>query len=379
MRQRLASRLTLRVIAIVAFATTLTGASYTPVWFFDDNRDVHVHGKALCLGLDIGAPYGIPKVEWLEIRGRSHVLSNPQIAASWGTTVPLGWTIEWFLKCSDRSAPYSGKFTVNKQWVGSSYDQVRNICSPGLIAFGPCTDPRIGGCVTLLLDGALTPWMNQPPLTTFEDVLVRLQAVYGPNDTGPNDIVQCVHALLSTFERQVPLPATAPPIPALDPVLPRDIPTLAPVRQAPPVPNTPGSSTAPAPAPTSSPRSTPDDPPSPPTSEPPASQPDPTSTPNDPPSTEPSEPPPPAPSISLQQGGAARYGYWYDITLNNFGANQSVSVTCRDSVDPGGFRTFNISTDGNGYAHTTRQCYSGDHPDHWVTANDQYESNRVSW
>jgi hypothetical protein len=55
-----------------------------------------------------------------------------------------------------------------------------------------------------------------------------------------------------------------------------------------------------------------------------------------------------------------------------------VSVSCRDSVDPGGFYTFTMTTNGSGYAFTQNQCYSGDHPDHWVIAGG-VASNHVQW
>jgi len=92
----------------------------------------------------------------------------------------------------------------------------------------------------------------------------------------------------------------------------------------------------------------------------------------------PPPPPPPAASISLAQGPAAPAGYRYAIRLNHFPANANITVTCHDSVDPGGFYTFTMHTDGSGSAFTQSQCYSGDHPDHWVRANG-IESNHVSW
>ena len=89
-------------------------------------------------------------------------------------------------------------------------------------------------------------------------------------------------------------------------------------------------------------------------------------------------PPPPARSVTLARGPAAPFGYRYAITLNNFPPNSGVSVSCRDSVDPGGFYTFTMTTNGAGGAFTQNQCYSGDHPDHWVVAGG-VESNHVQW
>ncbi len=84
------------------------------------------------------------------------------------------------------------------------------------------------------------------------------------------------------------------------------------------------------------------------------------------------------PSLSLAQGPVAPKGYRYAITLDHFAASSTVSITCYDSVSPGGFYTFSLSTDGSGHASTASYCYSGDGPDHWVTAGG-VESNHVSW
>ena len=83
-------------------------------------------------------------------------------------------------------------------------------------------------------------------------------------------------------------------------------------------------------------------------------------------------------SVSLSQGPAAPSGYRYSISLHGFAANSAVSVLCFDSATPGGFYPFTLSTDGGGNASTADQCYSGDGPDHWITAGG-IESNHVSW
>jgi hypothetical protein len=44
-------------------------------------------------------------------------------------------------------------------------------------------------------------------------------------------------------------------------------------------------------------------------------------------------------------------------------------VTCRESVDPGGFWTQTFTIGGDGRASDSTLCYSGDHPDHWVTGS----------
>ncbi len=85
-----------------------------------------------------------------------------------------------------------------------------------------------------------------------------------------------------------------------------------------------------------------------------------------------------APVVSLAQGPAAPFGYRYAITLSGYPANSSVSIVCYDTVSPGGFEPFTLTTDSNGNAFTQAYCYSGDGPDHWVVAGG-VESNHVSW
>ncbi|QLQ37339.1 hypothetical protein [Micromonospora robiginosa] len=93
----------------------------------------------------------------------------------------------------------------------------------------------------------------------------------------------------------------------------------------------------------------------------------------------PAAPPvPPSPTVSLEQGPAAPHGFRYAVSLQHFAPGTDVTVTCHDSVDPGGFYTFRLRTDGDGNAYTRTQCYSGDHPDHWAIAGG-IESNHVSW
>jgi hypothetical protein len=89
-------------------------------------------------------------------------------------------------------------------------------------------------------------------------------------------------------------------------------------------------------------------------------------------------PPPTGPMISLSQGDAAPAGYWYSVVLTGFTPEASVTVTCRDSVDPVGFWNQTLVMDGSGRASDTTLCYSADGPDHWVTGGG-VESNHVSW
>lgn len=85
------------------------------------------------------------------------------------------------------------------------------------------------------------------------------------------------------------------------------------------------------------------------------------------------------PVVQLSRGGAAPAGFWYSVTLSGFSPGAQVTVTCRDSVDPGGFfnQTFTISAAGT--ASDTTLCFSADGPDHWVTTNTGSESNHVNW
>ncbi len=85
------------------------------------------------------------------------------------------------------------------------------------------------------------------------------------------------------------------------------------------------------------------------------------------------------PSVSLGQGPAAPAGFRYAVSLSGFPAGTSVSLNCYDSVSPGGFYRFTLTTDGSGSAFTQSQCYSGDGPDHWVVASGAYTSNHLSW
>lgn len=92
----------------------------------------------------------------------------------------------------------------------------------------------------------------------------------------------------------------------------------------------------------------------------------------------PAPPPAPSASIGLARGPSAPAGYWYAITFSNFPPNSDVTASCHDSVDPQGFRTFTIRTNGSGGYYTQGQCYSGDGPSHWVRSGG-VESNRVNW
>jgi hypothetical protein len=84
------------------------------------------------------------------------------------------------------------------------------------------------------------------------------------------------------------------------------------------------------------------------------------------------------PAVSLAQGPAASAGYRYAVTLDGFPPSSGVRVECYDSAKTTGFFSFTLDTDSSGHASTSSQCYSGDGPDHWVTANG-ITSNHVTW
>jgi WD40 repeat protein len=83
-------------------------------------------------------------------------------------------------------------------------------------------------------------------------------------------------------------------------------------------------------------------------------------------------------TIRLSRGPTAPAGYRYSITVDGFTPNRDVTITCHDSVDQNGFYQFTLHVDSAGRASTNSYCYSGDGPDHWVTA-DGIESNHVTW
>jgi hypothetical protein len=83
-------------------------------------------------------------------------------------------------------------------------------------------------------------------------------------------------------------------------------------------------------------------------------------------------------TVQLIRGDPAPFGYWYRVHLSGLMPHSNVVLICRDSVDPGGFKTFTVQIAAAGAATVEQACYSGDGPEHWVTA-DGRESNRVTW
>lgn len=90
------------------------------------------------------------------------------------------------------------------------------------------------------------------------------------------------------------------------------------------------------------------------------------------------QPQPLNPRIELVRGAAAPSGWWYAATLSGFAPGSTVTVTCRDSRDPGGFWNQTFTVGGDGRAGDSTLCYSGDGPDHWITGGG-VESNHVTW
>ena len=88
--------------------------------------------------------------------------------------------------------------------------------------------------------------------------------------------------------------------------------------------------------------------------------------------------PGPGGSVRLAQGPPAPAGYRYAVSLSGFRPATSVRVTCYDSASPQGFYSFTLTTSASGSAFTDKECYSGDGPEHWVTANG-VPSNKVPW
>lgn len=84
-------------------------------------------------------------------------------------------------------------------------------------------------------------------------------------------------------------------------------------------------------------------------------------------------------AVFLAVGDPAPHGYRYLITLQGMPANTGIKVSCHDSVDPQGFYTLTLTTNGSGSASINGgSCYSADGPDHWVIANG-IQSNTVQW
>ena len=85
------------------------------------------------------------------------------------------------------------------------------------------------------------------------------------------------------------------------------------------------------------------------------------------------------PQIFLSRGAqTGSAGYYYSVAITGFSPNSSVSLACHDSVDPQGFVTRSLTTNGSGAASSSTLCRSSDGPDHWVTG-DGVTSNVVSW
>lgn len=187
---------------------TLFGPIAGGAWPWDDERDIRVHGDVTCMNIDIGTKWGFGNIEWMTIRGRDGVLKSGTPALGlWETHVPPGWTIEWTVKCSGASEPFSGEIPISKTVVGTSYDQTRHICAGDPNALGLCVDDRFGGCVKLLVAGVVSP------PGSFESNLQLALKLWG-HKGGPSDHEECLRALRDALpalnSEEPPPPATTP-------------------------------------------------------------------------------------------------------------------------------------------------------------------------
>jgi hypothetical protein len=217
-------------IAVSAMVLACVGAIaglFTPLlasaWPWDDDRGITVSGRLMCWNIDSGSDlgWGRPRVEYFEIRGRTGVLDNSDpYNPSYSVTVPPGWKIEYFLKCSGAEVA-DGSFEVSKTVLGSGYTQNRTICNQLPSGFGPCKSEQIGGCVVLWVEGLI------PKVTTFEDAISIWSAVFA-SPGGPSDIEACLRALTNTEQlSQQPPPTLSPIVVSVPPLAVETVPTLA--------------------------------------------------------------------------------------------------------------------------------------------------------
>lgn len=93
-------------------------------------------------------------------------------------------------------------------------------------------------------------------------------------------------------------------------------------------------------------------------------------------------PPNPTASAAMSAGGPINNGYYYAVSGTGFPAGVSVTIVCRDTVDPGGFYTFTRTTNGSGQFSFSNVCWSADTGNHWVTVSypgGTVTSNQVYW
>ena len=100
---------------------------------------------------------------------------------------------------------------------------------------------------------------------------------------------------------------------------------------------------------------------------------------NRPPTQPTPQPKPQSPRVTLTQGPTAPSGYRYAISLSGFAANTPVRISCRDSVNPSGFYTFSLATNGSGQAYTQNYYYSGDGPELGDRERHSVKSRSVGW
>ena len=90
-------------------------------------------------------------------------------------------------------------------------------------------------------------------------------------------------------------------------------------------------------------------------------------------------PPPPAQTIQFSQGAAAAAGYWYNVYLSGFAPGSQVTLPAGTPLIPVGSYDQLFTIDGAGHAGDSTLCFSGDHPDHWVTSSNGVQSNHLTW
>jgi len=201
------------VIVLAVLGGLLLSVRATPsgAWPWQQSTSVHLTGEVTCKDFDVSGETRIPfaRVEGFEIRGRSGVLRSEGMGyeASYATDVPVGWKVEYSVKCSSdhrwHDSSGSESFIVAKKAVGDTTNQKRNICFGGGI-FEPCVERDLGACVTFLIEGQIQTAM------TFEKAFAKLYDKFGSKKG--TLLSQCVDALGSALPKadQQPKPNSIP-------------------------------------------------------------------------------------------------------------------------------------------------------------------------
>jgi hypothetical protein len=221
---------------IVALAAIVMVPLPSSAWPWDDDspdKTVHVYGQVQCndFAFDANSRYPFARVEGFEIRGRSGVMRNPTgtgLAVTYETDVPIGWVIEWSVKCSGDPDWKHGEFKISKTTTGTSYSQERHVCVGGGI-YEPCIAREYGNCITLWITGG---WKPQVP--DSNDAFFTL---YDAKSGGPSDLEGCARALANSAPDLSAPNVPSPP----EPVEPEPEPTFTPEPEITPVPEEPTS------------------------------------------------------------------------------------------------------------------------------------------